>query len=203
MARFRFSRSAAAPGRIWVGIALLSLLAGCTGVDSNGGLATSAAETTSSSICSPANSRLEARFGWDGVKNYSEQDITLRSVTLDEQSRDIEIVRSGFIAPSTGGTTGGVGPYDGTFAGAGSLVLTPGRTAVVDVVLRSLDPHVITVAYGLVVEGIRADGRLVRAHTCWALAVAPSPMSCSDRNGDETYDPRQSYMQQVCTVPDS
>lgn len=144
---------------------------------------------------------MEARFGWDGVKNYSDQTITLNAIELDARSADIELVRAGFFFQPAEGMTGGVGPYDGTFDGVPELRLEPGQMALIDVVLRSTRTDAITAAYGLVVRGTRDDGAPVSSHGCWTMAVAPAGMECSKPEGGEAFDPGADYLNDVCTQP--
>lgn len=144
---------------------------------------------------------MEARFGWDGVKNYSDEPITLNSVGVDDRSDGIELVRFGFFFQPTEGTTGGVGPYDGTFDGEPELRLEPGQVALIDVVLRNTNPDDITVAYGLLIHGTRHDGTTVTSHSCWSLAVAPPGIDCSKPEGGEAFDTGADYLDDVCTRP--
>lgn len=92
---------------------------------------------------------------------------------------------------------GGVDKYEGTFDGLPEVTVAPGQIAIIDIVLRTSGDDYATV-YGLVVEGHRADGAAVSAHTCWALRVAPPPLACADPESDS---PDMKYLDTACTRP--
>lgn len=183
-----------------LGMAVALMAGGCV-APSTLDLASPSIQTQASAVCTPANARLEARFGWDAVQNFSGQTVYPESVELDARASGLELVKSGFIRWIESSTVGGVGAYDGTFDGESTLRLLPGETAVVDVVLRSTGIIDIATTPGLVVHGRRADGTAVSAHTCWTLAVAPPSVDCgSGPEGHMPFDPATEYLNGVCST---
>ena len=179
---------------------VMGLLAGCS-AGGVGGLAIASADVRASAICSPGGRHVEARFLRDQLTNFTNDTITLTGVELDEHARDIELISAGFMRLPTDGPSGDVGPYEGEIVGAGEIQVAPGEVIVIEAVLRGTRPDVIAVTSGLVVRGARSDGRPVVAHTCWALAVAPSSLQCNKDDGSEAFDPRSDYLDDVCTRP--
>lgn len=174
------------------------LVAGCAPLLS-GGLVGSSDGSLGAS-CGPANSDGEARLAFHGVQNTSKQAITLTSATLD-RSEHTALTRSGFILVDGPGTYGSVGPYDGAFDGVPELTLQPGQSAIVDAVLRTTSSTDMAIAWGMVVNGFREDGKRIRVHTCSALVAAPAALACFNEDDDEdTYEIDYDYLSSVCTT---
>lgn len=92
---------------------------------------------------------------------------------------------------------GGVDEYRGVFDGEAEVTLAPGQMAMIDIVLRNAGSDFATV-YGVIVDGHRADGARVSAHTCWAMRIAPQPLACTNPESDSS---DLEYLDSVCTRP--